>query len=155
MEQATSDGQLAREIERTREQLGETVRALAARADLKAMAAGKLGEFPGRAADTVTRAGHQATAQARRLRDQGAGRAARQWQQLRSGSMPVKGKLRKGTSGVAVKMSHATVDPVLGAVATAAAIARQRRVPAAIAVAGAALAGLAIVWWRRTGARHR
>jgi len=113
MEHATRDGQLTKEIERTREQLGETVRALAAKADLKATA------------KSIAKTDLTAAVQG------------------------IKDQIHKRASGVTAIIPKAAPARALQPAKKAAAAARRRRVPVAISVAGAGLAGLAIVWWRR------
>jgi Protein of unknown function (DUF3618) len=54
--------QLAEEIEQTREQLGETVQALTAKADVKVRAQDKVAELTGRLKDTAGQAAQQAEA---------------------------------------------------------------------------------------------
>jgi hypothetical protein len=66
---APPDGpeELKQEIERTREQLGETVAALAARADVKAQARAKVSQATGRLRSRAAQARQQAAAAADRL----------------------------------------------------------------------------------------
>ena len=73
---ATADdkGRLQEEIERTREQLGETVEQLAAKADVKTMARAKKAELTGRAKSTTA----STAARARRAAASGS-RAAREY----------------------------------------------------------------------------
>jgi hypothetical protein len=65
----TSDEQagLKQEIERTREQLGETVEALAAKADVKAQARAKAAHVTGRLRSRTAQARQQAAGAAKRL----------------------------------------------------------------------------------------
>ena len=62
--------QLEAEIERTREQLGETVQELVARADVKSLARTKAAELSGRVKDTTSQARKAATAGAVSVRSQ-------------------------------------------------------------------------------------
>jgi CHASE3 domain sensor protein len=59
--------ELKQEIERTREQLGETVEALAAKADVKAQARAKAGHVTGRLKSRGAQARQQAAVAAQRL----------------------------------------------------------------------------------------
>ena len=62
--------QLEAEIERTREQLGETVRELAARTDVKSLARARVAELRGRVKDTTSQARRTATTRAVSVRSQ-------------------------------------------------------------------------------------
>jgi len=68
--------QLKEEIERTREQLGETVGQLAAKADMKSRARAKAAELTGRMKTSTARAGQQAAARTASARSQFAGTTA-------------------------------------------------------------------------------
>ena len=79
--------ELEKEIERTREQLGETVEALAARADVKARAQEKLSQLTARLKGKATEATRQL-----RLQDkanQAKQQAAQAGQQIRKRPVPV------------------------------------------------------------------
>jgi Protein of unknown function (DUF3618) len=68
--------QLKAEIERTREQLGETVHELVARTDVKSMARAKAAEVTGRVKATTVQARKNAAARAGSVRGQVAGTTA-------------------------------------------------------------------------------
>jgi len=68
--------QLEAEIERTREQLGETVQELVARADVKSLARTKAAELSGRVKDTTSQARKAATSGAVSVRGQVTGKSA-------------------------------------------------------------------------------
>ncbi len=115
--------QLEAEIERTREQLGETVQELVARADVKSLARAKAAELRGRVKDTTSQARRTATAQRDQLRDRAVAVSAPAWQ--------------------------ATPEPVRRTVAKGASGAKERWVPLSLA-AGVLIAGyLALRRWRR------
>ncbi len=125
--------ELQREIEQTREQLGETVEQLVAKTDVKARARAKAAELTGRVEDKTSQARTQAAAGAGRVRDQFAG----------------KDQAQRRVAAVAAPVWEAAPEPVRQAVAKGASSARRRRVPLAVA-AGVLMAGyLAIRWWRR------
>ena len=66
-EKAGNQQELQQEIERTREQLGHTVQALAAKTDLKAQAREAVGHVTGRLKSTAVQARQQAAATADKL----------------------------------------------------------------------------------------
>jgi type IV secretory pathway VirB10-like protein len=121
--------QLQQEIERAREQLGETVEQLVAKADVRARAHDKVSELAGRVKGKASRARAQAGDGAGSVRDQVASKAAAVSQKAKS-------------AGTAV------TQQLPGRVAAAAGHARQRRVPLAVA-AGVLIAGYLVVRrWR-------
>jgi CHASE3 domain sensor protein len=141
--------QLTDEIERTREQLGETVEALAAKADVKARAKDQASQLSGFLKTTVSQAWQKAAAQTGQARSQLAGKTTRPRQKLRSLSEPAGDQVRDQAAAASATFSKATPDAVQRAVKTAAVTARERRVPLAVAVAAAVLALLVIARWRQ------
>ena len=128
------DAQLQQEIERTREQLGETVEQLAAKADVKARARDKAAELSGRAKSKASQlAGKTGAARQKAISAGGAG----------------KDQLQTRAAAVAMPVWEATPEHLRRAVAKGASTARQRRVPLAAAAAALILGYLAIRRWRR------
>jgi hypothetical protein len=141
--------QLREEIEQTREKLGETVEALAAKADVKARAQDKASQLTGRLKGTAGQARQQAAVKARRVQRQLAGKTTGPRQKVMSVSGPAKDQVRQQAAAAAANVSRVTPEPVQRAATIAAATARQRRVPLAVAIGAAVLACLAIARWRR------
>jgi chromosome segregation ATPase len=141
--------ELREEIERTREQLGETVQALAAKADAKARMQDKADQLTGRLKTKADQARQQAAAQAERVRRQLADKTAGPRQKLVSVSGPTNDQVRQRAAAAAATISKVTPEPVQHAVAKAAATARQRRVPLVAAIGAAVLAWLIIGRGRR------
>ena len=141
--------QLAEEIERTREQLGETVEALAAKADVKARAQDKASQLTGRLEGKAGKAKQQAAAQAGRIQRQLADKITEPRQKVVSVSGPAQDQVRQYASAAAANISKATPEPVQRAATKAAAAARQRRMPLAVAIGAVVLAWLVIARWRR------
>lgn len=110
---------LTDEIERTREELGETVEALVAKADVKARARDKATEVAGRVSSMAS----QVKGTASQVKEQAAARA--------------------GTAGAAAP------EPVRRAASRAVSIAQKRQILIAIAIGGAVLAGWLTVRQRR------
>jgi len=144
--------QLEREIERTREQLGETVEQLAAKADLKGRAQAKAAEVSGRVKATAGQAQQDAAARAGRVRSQlsqFADTTAAARQKAVSAGRAGQDELQSQVAAVGRPVWEATPEPLRRAVARGASAARQHRVPLAV-TAGVVIAGyLAIRWWRR------
>lgn len=140
--------QLQQEIERTREQLGETVEKLAAKADVKARARDKAVEFSGRVKSKAGQARKEAAARSESARSQLAGKAAAARQQATSAGGARKDELQT-RAAVAMPVWEATPEHLRRAVAKGASTARQRRVPLAAAAVALILGYLAIRRWRR------
>ncbi|MGI9006041.1 MAG: DUF3618 domain-containing protein [Streptosporangiaceae bacterium] len=159
--------QLQHEIERTREQLGETVGQLAAKADVKAMAADKASEVSERMKIKADQAKQQAADAAGNVRSQLAGKADQARQQAASAADAVRGQLADKTATVRQKAQSAgqsgkeqivaagapvwdaAPEPVRQAVAKGASGAKKRQVPIALAI-GAVVVGLLVLRrWRR------
>jgi hypothetical protein len=73
MSTGRSEGELRQDIERTRQQLGETAEALAAKADVKARARQKVNQVKAQATSRAAQARQQATARAAQAREQAGG----------------------------------------------------------------------------------
>ena len=130
--------QLEAEIERTREQLGETVQELAGRADVK-----------GRARARAAEARRNATARAGSVRSQVASRTVAARQKVTSAGADRKDQLRTRAAAVGAPVWEATPERVRGAVTKGANSAREGWVPLAVA-AGVLAAGSLAAWqWSR------
>jgi ABC-type transporter Mla subunit MlaD len=141
--------QLEQEIERTREQLGETVEQLAAKADVKSRAQAKAAEVSRRVKATASQAQQGAAAQAGNVRGQLADRTAAARHNAASAGGAGKDQLRSRVAAVGTPLWDATPESLRQAAAKGAGSARERRGPLAIA-AGALIAGyLVIRWWRK------
>jgi hypothetical protein len=141
--------QLAEEIERTREQLGETVEQLAAKADVKARAQDKASQLTGRLKGKAGQARQQAAATAGQVQRQLAGKTTGPRQKVLSVSEPVQDQVREQAATAAARISKVTPEPVRRAAAKAAVTARQRRVTLAAAIGAGVLAWMVIARWRR------
>jgi len=142
---------LREEIERTREQLGATVEALAAKADVKAQAQQKVSELTGRLTTKAEQARQQAAARSGQVQRQLADKTAKPRLKLFALIGPAKDQVRQRAAAAATSISQATPEPVKQAAGNTAAIARRRRGPlaAAGAVGAAVLGWLLINRWRR------
>jgi ABC-type transporter Mla subunit MlaD len=141
--------QLEQEIERTREQLGETVEQLAAKADVKSRARAKAAEVSERVKSKTSQAQNEAAAGAESVRSQFAAKTAAARQKAMSAGGAGKDQLQGRTAAVVTPVWEAAPEPLRRSVARGASTARQHRVPLAVA-AGVVIAGyLAIRWWAR------
>ena len=141
--------QVEQEIERTREQLGETVEQLAAKADVKGRARAKAAEVSERVKSTTSQAQNEAAAGAESVRSQLVAKTAAARQKAMSAGGAGKGQLQGRTAAVVTPVWEAAPEPLRRSVAREASAARQHRVPLA-AAAGVVIAGyLAIRWWGR------
>jgi methylphosphotriester-DNA--protein-cysteine methyltransferase len=137
--------ELRQQIVQTREQLGETVEQLAAKADVKARAQGKAAELAGRVRGHASRAQAQAAARAGTVRDQLAGNAAG----VRRSAVDLGTAAKDQVSARVTPTWEATPEPARRAVAKGASTAREHRVPLA-AAAGVLIVGLLMLrWWRK------
>ncbi len=171
--------ELREEIERTREQLGDTVEALMAKADVKARAQEKAGQFAERMKTTAVQAGQQAAARVgqvqsnvqSQVRSQIADKTAAprhkamsatetatsQVRQRAAAAIPAVRQraataipaVRQRTAAAAAAIPAITPEPVRRAAAKAAATAGKRRVPVAVTIGAAVTAWLIIRQWRR------
>ena len=145
-EEGPVDGaELRQEIERTREQLGETVEQLAAKTDVKRRARAKATELAGRARRTAAQARTQAATQVSTVRGQLAGKSVG----ARQKGAAVGGRVKSGLQAQAAPVREATPEPVRRAVARGASTARQRRVPLAVAAVTLIAGYLVFRWWRK------
>jgi hypothetical protein len=126
--------ELEREIERTREQLGQTVELLAAKADVKSRAQAKAAELSERVKSKAGQVRQEAAARGGSARGQLAGTTA---------------TAQKRVTAAAAPVWEATPEQVRQAVAKGVSTARQRRMQLA-AAAGAVIAGYLLIKWRRS-----
>lgn len=158
--------QLQQEIEQTREQLGETVGQLAAKADVKNMAASKASEVTERMKSKADQMRHQAVSTAGNVRGQLADKAGQARQQAATTADSVRGQLADKTTTVRQKAQtagqsgkeqivaagapvwDAAPEPVRQAVAKGASGAKERKVPIAIAVGAVIVLVLVLRRWR-------
>lgn len=142
--------QLEAEIERTREQLGQTVQELVARADVKSMARTKAAELTGRVKSTTVQARHNAAARAGSVRGQVTGRTAAAQHRAMSAGAAGRDQLRSRATAVSAPVWEATPEQARRAVTKGASGAREHWMPLAMA-AGVLVAGyLAFRQWRRS-----
>ncbi len=130
----------AREIERTREELGQTVAALAAKADVKARARDKVAELSGRLPKSA-QVKEQITARAGTVGDQLAGKTAEAKQTVLAGAGPVRQQVTSQAAKAGAGVWQATPEPVRRAAKRAAATGQQHRVALAVAAGAALLTG--------------
>jgi hypothetical protein len=128
--------QLEQEIERTREQLGQTVQELAARADVKSRARAKAAETAGRVKSTTVQARQNAAARAGSVRNQVAGKAGAVRQKAISAGGAGKDQLRTRATAVSAPVWEATPEPVRRTVTKGASRARDQWVPLSAAAGG-------------------
>ncbi len=141
--------QVEQEIERTREQLGETVEQLAAKADVKGRARAKAAEVSERVKSKTSQAQNEVAAGAESVRSQLVAKTAAARQKAMSAGGAGKDQLQGRTAAVVTPVWEAAPEPLRRSVARGASTARQHRVPLAVA-AGVVIAGyLAIRWWGR------
>jgi hypothetical protein len=139
--------QLEAEIERTREQLGETVRELVTRADVKSLARAKAAELRGRVKDTTSQARKTATAGAVSVRSQVADKTAAARQKATSAGAVRKDQLRNRAAAVSAPAWQATPEQVRRAVTNGASGAKEHWIPLTLA-AGVLIVGcLALRQW--------
>jgi hypothetical protein len=139
------EAELRQEIERTREQLGETVEQLAAKTDVQGRARAKAAELAGRAETTAAKARTQAAAQFGNMRGQLAGSSAAARQKMAA----VGGTATAHLQARAAPVREATPESLQRTVARGASAAQRRRVPLALA-AVTLIAGYVVCrWWRK------
>ncbi len=140
--------QLELEIERTREQLGDTVQELLARVDVKARARAMATEVSGKCKSTIVQARNQAAIRAGGMRDQVAGNTAAARQKAASAGRAGKEQVRGRIVAAGTPAWEAMPEQVRGAVTKGANGARERWIPLAVA-AGVVIVGyLAIRQWK-------
>lgn len=147
---------LQAEIERTREQLGETVQELASRVDVKKRARAKAAELSGRMKTSTVQARQNAVARVGNVRGQVTNRTAATRQRAASGGAGGREQLRNRAAAVGTPVWQATPEPVRRVVTKGANGARERWMPIA-AAAGVLIVGyLAVSQLRkRSAARDR
>lgn len=136
---------LRQEIERTREQLGETVEQLAAKADVKGRARAKAAELAVRVKDEAAQARARGATQAGAVRGQLADRSAGVRQKAVAVGGTAKTQLRARAAGV----REAAPEPLRRTVAGGASTAQQRRIPLAVAAVTLIAGYVALRWWRK------
>ena len=130
---------LAGEIEHTREQLGETVEALAAKADVKGRAQHRVAEVKDSVRGKARAAKDKVTGQAGELRDGATATAAGAKDAAQAAGAPVREQITTGVAGAARTVRGITPAPVQRSAGQAVAIVRGHREKAAVAAAAAAL----------------
>lgn len=143
--------QLELEIERTREQLGDTVQELLARVDVKARARAKATEVSGKCKSTIAQARNQAVVRAGGVRDQVAGNTAAARQKAASAGRAGRDQVRGRVVAAGTPAWEAMPEQVRRTVTKGASGAREYRVPLAVA-AGVVIVGLVIWQWKARSA---
>jgi hypothetical protein len=141
--------QLRQDIERTREQLGETVEALVAKTDVKAQAKDKVGQLTGRLKGTTAQAKEQATARVTQARDQLTSKTSDAKQAATANGASARNQLQARATVVGGKVRDVTPEPVQRVARQAAARTSSRQAAIAAAAAGVALLGFILVRRRR------
>ena len=142
---ADDEQELRQEIERTREQLGETVEQLAAKTDVKARGRAKTADLAGQVKATAARARATAADCGAGVRGQVAGMTVSARQKAAAARGTAKAHLQAGGAPV----WEAAPEPLQRTATKATSFAKQRRVPL-VAAAAALIAGyLAFRGWRR------
>ncbi len=143
---------LAGEIERTREQLGETVEALAAKADVKGRARRRGAEVTGNLRGRARAAKDKVTEQAGELRDEAAAKAAQAKNAAQGAGAPVAGQVASRAAAAGRAVRDITPAPVQRSAGRAVVIVRGHRGKAA----AAALAATALILaWLAARRRRR
>lgn len=140
--------QLELEIERTREQLAETVQELAARADVKARARAKATEVSGRLKGTMVQARSNAAARAAGVRSQVAGNTATARQRATSAGKAGRDQLRVRVVAVSTPAWEAMPEQVRKAATKGASGARERWIPLSLAAEAIIAGGVAVRLWK-------
>ena len=130
--------QIRQDIERTREQLGDTVEALVAKTDVKAQAKGKVGQLTERLKGTTTQARTQLAQKTAGVRQAATTNGAQGRDQLQARATAVGSKVR-----------DVTPEPVQRAARQAAARTSPRQATIAAVAAGVVLLGFILVRRRR------
>ena len=141
--------QLRQDIERTREQLGETVEALVAKTDVKAQAKDKVGQLTGRLKGTTAQAKEQATARVAQARDQLTSKTSGAKQVATANGATARNQLQARATVVGGKVRDVTPEPVQRAARNAAARTSPRQAGIVAAAAVAALVGFILLRRRR------
>jgi hypothetical protein len=138
---------LQQEIDQAREQLGDTVEQLVAKADVKARVKDKAASLAGQVKDQASQIKTQAAAHAGTVRDQLASNAADARQKGMELGTTAKEQASAGVAAAA-PVWEATPEPARRAIAKGAGAARHHRVPLAVA-AGVLIAAFLVIRWRR------
>ena len=147
--------QLELEIERTREQLGDTVQELLARVDVKARARAKATEVSGKAKSTIVQARNQAVTRAGGVRDQVAGNTAAARQKAASAGRAGRDQVRGRIVAAGTPAWGAMPEQVRRAVTKGTNGAREHPMPLAVA-AGVVIVGCLVIWqWKSRAASAR
>lgn len=141
--------QLEAEIARTREQLGETVQELVARADVKSLARARVAELRGRVRNTTVQARQNAAARAASARSQVTDKTTAARQKAISAGGERKDQLRNRAAAVGAPVWQATPEQVRRAVTKGASAARERWMPLAVATGVFVVGFVALSQWRR------
>jgi hypothetical protein len=141
--------QLEREIERTREQLGDTVQELIARVDVKARALAKASEVSDKCKSTMVQARERAATRASGVRSQVTGNTAAARQKAASAGRAGKEQLRGRVAAVGTPAWEAMPEQMRGRLTKGASGARERWVPVTVAAGAVILDCLAVWQWRR------
>lgn len=140
---------LANEIERTRQELGETVEALAAKADVKGRAQRRATELAGTVRGTAHALKDKVAEQAGELRTGAAAKAGQAKDAALATSAPVRGQVTARAAEAGRTVRGVTPEPVRRSADRAARGLRAHRGTAAAAAGALILAWLAIRWLRR------
>lgn len=141
--------ELKQQIEQHRDQLGETVGQLAAKADVKSRARAKVAGLSGRVKSTAGQARKQAAARAGSIRSQVASQTAATRQKAVPAGGTGKNQLQTRAAAAAAPVREATPEQVRRAVARGASTARQHPLPLAVAAGALILGYLAIRQWTK------
>jgi Protein of unknown function (DUF3618) len=141
--------ELRREIEETREQLGDTVQQLAAKTDVTARARDKAVELTQKVKGKASQTQAHAAASAANARSQVAEKAEAARQQVLPVVSAGKDQLQTRAAAAGTPVWDATPEPVRQAVARGASTIRQHRAPLAVAASALVAGYLAVCWWRR------
>jgi hypothetical protein len=145
--------QLRQDIDRTREQLGETVEALVAKTDVKARAKERAVQLSGRLKGTTAQVKEQAAARAGQARSQLAGKTADAKNAAVQTSGPAREQLQARATAVGSAVRDKTPEPVQRAAQQvtqrASGVASQRNGLIAAAVTVAVVLGIIVIRRRR------
>ena len=141
--------QLEAEIERTREELGQTVQELAARVDVKSRARAKAAELSGRAKSTAAQVRRNAAARAGSARSQVTSKTGAARQRAISAGAGGRDQLRNRAAAVGSPVWEATPEQVRRVVTKGANTARERWMPLALATGALIVGYLAVRQWSR------
>lgn len=146
--------ELMAEIERTREELGETVEALAAKADVKARAQQRASEVSGQLKGKLGDMRQELVSRTSRLTGKASGTGqtvAERGRTMLGASQPAARQLGSRAAQARTSALAATPEPVQRRAQQMARTMDQNQVPVIIAIAGVALVGawLVVQGWRR------